>query len=146
MSLYCNCTVLYYCTDLLHGASQLVHVLQHALGQAAVRVSVDKQLHVEQITDLNIIMISLTLDQVTLIVHAYFGIVEGENALEEHHVDLAGVDCDVLVPDTRVQLEVVHGNVGHVALDDVHQTLLHQFVVKCIYKEKEVYSKCFGYI
>ena len=120
-----------YCADLLHVAPELVHVLQHALGQAAVRVSVDKQLHVEQITDLNIIMIS-TLDQSTLALHAYFGIVEGENALEEHHVDLAGVDGDVLVPDTRVQLEVVHGDVGHVALDDVHQTLLHQFVVKCI--------------
>ena len=43
-----------YCMYLLHVSPQLVHVLQHALGQPAVRVSVDKQLHVEQITDLRI--------------------------------------------------------------------------------------------
>ena len=56
--LYIYCTVLYctvmYCMSLLHVSPQLVHVLQHALSQPAVRVSVDKQLHVEQITDLRI--------------------------------------------------------------------------------------------
>ena len=37
----------------VHVPAQLVHVPEHPLGEAAVGVRVNKQLHVEQIADLN---------------------------------------------------------------------------------------------
>jgi len=97
---------------LVHVSTQLINISENSLGEATVSISVDKQFHVEHITN--------------------SGIVEGEDALEQDNIHLGREDGGELVDDARVGLEVISRDLGHATTDDVIQRLLHQFVVNSV--------------
>lgn len=63
---------------------------------------------------------------------SHLGIVKCEDSLEQDNIDLIGVHGSVFIHDPGVEFEVVDGNVRHLSLDDVGQTFLHEFIVKCV--------------
>jgi len=90
--------------------SQLINVLENSLGEPAVRVCVDEQLHVEHTPDLRV--------------------VERENSLKEDHVHLLRPNCGEAVGNPAVGLVVVLGDLSRPALLDVPETSLHKGVVE----------------
>ena len=60
----------------------------------------------------------------------YVGIIKCQDSLKQNNINLSGKNCGELIDNTRILLEVILWYLGHPAIDDVLQCLLHELVIK----------------